>query len=327
MFSMTQKKFLHRPHRSRHVPEEAWGDYPGAILNNWHALADQKGFRVDRRVRDRLHLALECKICGAHTAHKLHTLRTAQPTCLGCQGQSREGKANLVGLELLDRDNDNHQYNLYRLPCGHESLLQNSRVDKLLKHGTVDGRSGFHCPTCYTQQLQSMASDFGWRLVGPDPKRNANYRLLAHKKCGHQQRVATANLVTERFNCGGCGDSWSAAPSALYLMRFRVPEQGRFVKLGYSRNPKSRLRYQLGLAQGVEAELIDVVDMPTGQVALQIEKGLHRELAADHADKVISPEVLKGWINVTSEIYAAELEPVIRRMFEGLEKPKARKPN
>lgn len=322
---MTHMKYLHRPHQSRHVPMEAWGDYPGAILEPWRALADQKGFRVDRRVRDRLHLALECKICGAHTAHKLHTLRTAQPTCLGCQAQSREGKANLVGLELLDRDNDNHQYNLYRLPCGHESLLQNSRVDKLLKHGTVDGRSGFHCPTCYEKKLERIGAGPGWRLVGADPEGNPSYRLWSHQACGHQQRVAIGNVATERFDCGGCGDSWAAAPSMLYLMRFRVPGQGRFVKMGYSRNPRSRLRYQLGLAAGVESELIDVVQMTTGQVALKVEKSLHRALASDHADKVIPSEQLKGWINVTSEIYSAELEPVIRRMFDRLDTPEPHK--
>ncbi len=324
---MPHMKYLHRPHRSRHVPAEAWVDYPGAIKDCWRVLADQKGFRVDRRVRDRLHLALECKICGAHTAHKLHTLRTAQPACLGCQGESRSSKAKQVGFELIKRDEDSPNYNLYQLPCGHQRLLQNARVEKLLKHGPVEGHSGFHCPICHTRRLRAMASTCGWRLVGSDPDRNPNYRLLSHNRCGHEQRVATANLATERFNCGGCGDSWSAAPSALYLMRFRVPGQGRFVKLGYSRNPTSRLRYQLGLAQGVEAELIDMVAMPTGQVALKVEKNLHRALQSGHSDKVISSEHLKSWINVTSEIYAAEMEPVIRRMFDRLEQTALRKPD
>lgn len=313
------KKHLYIPHRSRHVPKEAWVDYSGPIKARWRVLADQKGFRVDRRVRDRLHLALECKMCAAHTAHKLHTLRTAQPACLGCQRDSRNGKAQQVGFELIKRDEDNHKYNLYRLPCGHQKLLQNGHVEKLLKHGPVEGRSGFHCPICFTKQLQTMATNAGWRLVGSDPENNANYRLFAHESCGHQQRVATANLKTARFDCGSCGESWAAAPSGLYLMRFRVPGQGRFVKLGYSRNPGSRLRYQLGLPPEVEAELLDVIDMASGQRALQTEKSLHRQLKSEHPDKVISPEQLKGWINVTSEIYAAELEPVIRRMFDRLE--------
>ena len=65
-------------------------------------------------------------------------------------------------------------------------------------------------------------------------------------------------------------------------MRFGVPGLGWFVKLGYSLNPGSRLRYQLGLRRDVEAELIDEVPMPSGQVALRIEKSLHRQLKADH---------------------------------------------
>lgn len=313
------KKHLYIPHRSRHVPKEAWVDYSGPIKARWRVLADQKGFRIDRRVRDRLHLVLECEVCAAHTAHKRYTVTDAQPRCMGCQEAVRQDQARMVGVELLDRDEDNHKYNLYRLSCGHESLLQTGHVEKVLKQGSAPGRTGFHCPICATQKLQATAAEAGWRLVGPDPEDKANYRLFAHERCGHQQRVATANLKTARFDCGSCGESWAAAPSGLYLMRFRVPGQGRFVKLGYSRNPVSRLRYQLGLPSEVEAELLDVIDMASGQRALQTEKSLHRQLKSEHPDKVISPEQLKGWINVTSEVYAAELAPVIRRMFDRLE--------
>lgn len=108
-------------------------------------------------------------------------------------------------------------------------------------------------------------------------------------------------------------------PSALYLMRFRVPGIGRFVKLGLSRNPEPRLRHQLGLRSDVEADLIHRVDMPSGQVALRVELGLHSQLIVQHPDAVIAREELAAWINGTSEIYAAELEPVIRRLLDEVE--------
>ena len=85
-----------------------------------------------------------------------------------------------------------------------------------------------------------------------------------------------------------------------------------FVKLGYSRNPESRLRYQLGLREDVEAELIDEVPVPSGQVALRMERALHRQLKAEHPEKVIPRDELAAWINVTSEVYTAEAEPIIR---------------
>ncbi|MCV2894993.1 GIY-YIG nuclease family protein [Lentibacter sp. XHP0401] len=322
---MSQNKHLYKPRRSRYVPEDAWIDYPGSILASWHELADRNGFRVDRRVRDHLHLVLECKLCGAHTAHKTHTLRAGQPACGGCQANERERNAKKAGFTLLDRDDAHRHYYYYQLPCGHQTRLQRSRVKRLSKEGPAPGYSGYHCKTCHAEKQRSQAAKWGWTLVGPDPDGSANYRLLAHDMCGHHQRVATGNLKTGRFNCGGCGEKWSAAPSALYMMRFCVPGLGRFVKLGYSRNPDSRLRYQLGLRDDVETELIDELPMPSGQVALAVETGLHLQLRTAHPDAVLAPEVLADWINVTSEVYAEHLEPVIRRMFDELETTDRRK--
>ncbi len=62
--------------------------------------------------------------------------------------------------------------------------------------------------------------------------------------------------------------------------------------------------------------------MPSGQVALRIEGALHRQLKAEHPDKVIPRADLAGWINVTSEIYAAEAERIIRRMLDAVESPR-----
>ncbi len=316
------KKPLHLPRQSRDVAATDWTDQQRPIPAAWHAFAKRKGYRIDRRIRDRSHVALECLACGAHTAHKVYTLRSAQPACGGCQVAQQRGNAAKAGFVLKVRDEAHRHYATYRLPCGHEARLQRGRVAKLAAEGPVPGRDGFHCDICHLENLQQTAADWGWRVIGADPDGSANYRLLEHEACGHRQRVATANLDTGRFNCGGCGECWSAAPSNLYLMRFGVPGLGCFVKLGYSLNPGSRLRSQLGLRRDVEAELIDEVPMPSGQVALRIEKGLHRQLKADHPDKVIPRGELEGWINVTSEIYAAEAEPIIRRLLDEVESPR-----
>lgn len=318
---MTNNKPLYLPRRSRHVAEHEWSDYKRPVPAAWHAIAKRKGYRVDRRIRDRYHVALGCKSCGAQTAHKVYTLRSAQPACGGCQMARLRDNATKVGLTLGERDEAHRHYATYTLPCGHETRLQRGRVDRLAQEGPASGYRGYHCAVCYAEKLQRMAAKWGWRVIGVDPKGSANYRLLAHDPCGHQQRVATANIETGRYNCGGCGECWTAAPSALYMMRFDVPERGRLLKLGYSRNPDSRLRYQLGLRDDVEAELITEVAMPSGQVALRVEKDLHRQLQTSHPDMVVSRADLSGWINVTSEIYTAAAEPIIRRMLDAVESP------
>jgi len=312
------KKQLHIPHRSRNIPMEVWVDYPGKIPPQWQAMAQHKGFRIDRRIRDKDHLVLECLVCEGHTAHHVYNLREAQPACAACQKSRRHSHARKVGFQLLRRD-DTHRHNYhYLLPCGHVRVLQRGQVEKLQREGAKPGRLGHHCPTCHAQKEQSIAARWGWTLLGRDPEENPNYRLLAHDICGHHQRVATANMETGRFNCGKCGEGWVSAPSFLYMMRFRVPGFGHFVKLGYSRNPDSRLRYQLDLRSDVEAELIDKIEMPSGQVALRIERRLHRTLKTDYPTAVVSTTNLANWINVTSEVYIADLEPVIQQILDKL---------
>lgn len=313
-----KKKTLHFTHRSRHLSLADCKDYPRPAEAEWHDFAAQKGFRIVHRVKDRFHLVLECTSCTAHTVHRVFTLRTAQPKCGGCQQNHRLEQAKIAGFELLNRDENNHKYAYYRLPCGHVRHLQIGRADKLAREGTADDADGYHCPICHLARQKSMAAEWGWERAGPDPKGKPNYLLLQHSPCGHRQRVATGNLTTGRFNCGGCGDAWSASPSVLYLMRFRVPKVGRIVKLGYSRNPKSRMRHQLNLRADVKAEIIDEIHMPSGQAALQVEKSLHKILMETYPDHVVARDKLKSWINVTSEIYAAELEPKIRRLLERL---------
>ncbi|WP_324753175.1 GIY-YIG nuclease family protein [Roseovarius sp. Pro17] len=315
-------KPLHLPRRSRDVDESEWTEQKRRIPAAWHTIAERKGYRIDRRVRDKDHVALECHSCGAHTAHKVFTLRSARPACGGCREAQMRGNAAKAGFILVARDEEDRHYATYRLPCGHEARLQLGRLQLLATEGPAPDHDGFHCETCHQERLQQTAAKWGWRVVGPDLDGSANYRQLAHEACGFDQRVAIANLETGRFGCGGCGESWMTAESWVYLMRFGVPGLGGFIKLGYSRNPQSRLRYQLRLRSDVEAELIDEVPMPSGHVALRLEKALHRQLKADHADKVIPRAELTGWINVTSEIYAAEAEPVIRRMLDAIERPR-----
>jgi len=84
---------LHIPHRSRDVPASAWCDYDRPVPPAWAELAARRGFRVDRRVRDRYHLALKCEACGSLTAVKVFALRDAAVRCGGCASRAREQNA------------------------------------------------------------------------------------------------------------------------------------------------------------------------------------------------------------------------------------------
>ena len=76
----------------------------------------------------------------------------------------------------------------------------------------------------------------------------------------------------------GCGKSWTAAPSFLYLFRVLLPNGMRVLKLGFSRNPQSRLQHQLLSGRDLACQVLRVVAMPTGHRANCIEKRLHTRL-------------------------------------------------
>jgi hypothetical protein len=312
---------LYLPRTAQYCNPEDWLTYDRPVPQEWHQMAAEKGFRIARRVRDRLHLALECKTCGAQTAQKVFTLRTAQPACGGCRAGARDQSASAAAFTFLRRDRLDRHYAFYRLPCGHEVRRQIHRVDLIAETDPPEGRKGYHCPVCHTEHLAATAASRGWQLIGPDMKGNVSYRLYGHADngCGHVQRVAIANMETGRFSCEACGECWASAPSAVYLSRFRVPGVGTQVKLGMSRDPVSRHRHQLKLRRGTEVELLTIVPMETGKAALKVEKELHRRMLNTHPDLVTPRTDLADWIGVKSEVYAAEAERLLRRMLEEIE--------
>lgn len=276
------------------------------IPEAWYVLARQKGMTIIARIQDRFHLALACDACGKPSKHKVYSLRVCEPQCPHCLEAEWRVKAEQAGLKLLRRDPDDHAYAFYRAPCGHEIRRQPDRMRQI-----AAGHNGWRCEICHTTQQAAEAEARGWVLIGADPEGKINYRLYQHD-CGHRQRVARANMQTGRFSCANCGECWSAAPSWLYLLRLDLPGHGPVVKLGYSRNPESRMRYQLGMTADLGCELITKIPMTTGHDAICIEKRLHGYLCSTHPHSVIPPEIIANHLNVTSEIYDASLEPIIR---------------
>ena len=308
---------LHVPHRSRHVPVSAWTTYDDEIPQAWQVAAIEKGFIITRRVRDRYHVALECMTCGAETLQKAYVVRTARPQCAACLDHRRQMEAAACGYTLLGRDDTNHKYGSYKLPCGHVVSLQFGRVSRLARDGRVPGRPGSRCPECHTAKIAGLAAKRGWTLVGPDPEGNANYRVFRHQEgCGHEQRIAVANLQSGRFGCARCGEVWSAAPSCIYFMEFVVPDRGTYIKLGYSKNPESRLHWQLGLSRKISSRILHQLAMPTGHQAQKLEKKLHNTVRHRFPDAVVPTSELAGWINVVSEIYRPAILPDILTLLE-----------
>ena len=317
----TPKTTLPAP-KARMVPDlmtdvdEMAPAYAGPIAPHWQAAAKAKGFAITGRIRDRYHLALQCDVCGHVHGARIYTLMSAQPQCPACMIARLDQDAAAAGLAHLGRDAHSRHYSHYRAPCGHSLRRQHEIVRRM-----AAGSTGLRCETCHAATEASEAEKRGWKLLGSDPQGDPNYRLYAHADgCGATQRIARANMQTNRFECSGCGQGWAASQSFLYAMRFTLPTGRGLVKLGYSRDPDSRLLHQLQIDRDMPCEILRRVQMPTGHHAIRVEKRLHARLRGHHPQAVIDPQVYRGKIRVRSEIYDAALTQEVLALLDTVAK-------
>jgi hypothetical protein len=280
--------------------------FTGVILPAWIKMAEAKGFLFVGRVIDRLHFALRCVRCGAMNKVKRYTLMSAKPSCGHCIEQVWANDAASAGLTFLHRDPANRHYGVYRARCGHEYVRQFELIKRVAK-----GKIKIRCELCQPQIEAAEATEREWDLIGADPEGDASYRYYRHTECGFEQRMARANMKTGRHSCGGCGVEWPAAPSFLYVMRFTMENGRELVKFGYSKDPDSRLKYQLRRDPEMPCSILRVLAVPTGHAAIIAEKRIHAELRYYHPAAIVDPSVFAAHIRVKSEIYDGSLTQII----------------
>lgn len=290
-------------------------DYPvhdREIPPLWHEFAEEKGFEITGRVRDKNHLVLRHIECGQQMVSKVFTLRSTLPTCPHCLQRKRRDLCRDAGVTWLGASHRSH-YLRIRLACGHETERQSELLERVRQ-----GRTGIRCDECVGERLKAEAAARDWALIGADPDGRQGYRLYRHD-CGHVQRVAIANMATGRFTCGGCSEGWTRDRSFIYAMRFVLKDGSEAIKVGFSRDPRSRLRHQLITDRDQYAMLIRSIEIPTGRDAIRLEKELHLTLRRLHPEAVLDRSVFAGQVNVVSELYDAEIEAVIMALLDALE--------
>ncbi|MCA0964791.1 GIY-YIG nuclease family protein [Salipiger bermudensis] len=302
------------PHQTPSFPH-SWAKPPVSVLpihDNWQVAAHANGFEIMQRCADPAYVELKCQTCE-RTHEKRHSvILGSTPICPHCVEHRWREDATAAGVKWLGRDPQHRKRGLYRARCGHVVARQFELIKRI-----VAGNCALRCETCQRFTEEAEARTAGWELVGPSPDRGSSYRRYRHR-CGHQQDVARANMQTERVCCGGCGVSWATAPSFIYCMRFILPCGTQAVKLGFSRNPRSRLFHQLMCGPDIHGTLLDQVAIPTGRKAQRIEKRLHRCLEEQHPHAILPYSIYQDHLRVRSEIYHARLEPKILLLLDDL---------
>ncbi|QEU07412.1 hypothetical protein [Paracoccus yeei] len=286
----------------------------GKMHAHWAEAARAKGFDLIARVQDRFRVALRCQTCGGLHVARYFVVMTAQPLCPHCIEARWRATALGAGLTWLGRDPGHRHYGRYDLPCGHESRRQFTFVERVAS-GAVSAR----CETCLVHREEEEALRFGWTRLDRDLQCNANYRLYRHH-CGHKQRVAVANMRWGQCDCAGCGQSWTAKPSFIYLLDIRHPGTRRhYLKLGYSSHPVKRHKHQLGLPKDADVEVLRVVAMPTGHDACAMEKAAHARLKRAHPQALVPHPEYADLMNVVSEIYRPEALSILQATLDRIE--------
>lgn len=280
--------------------------HTGPIKPDWVRTAQAKGFNIVARVIDRLHLALQYQKCNQLSKSRLYTVMSAQPLCPHCTENVWRSDARAAGVAFVRRDHAHRHYGIYRLPCDHEVRRQFAFMKRV-----AAGATDLRCETCHAAREEAEAAEQGWELIGPDPEGDQNYRHYRHSDCGHEQRFARANVQSQRIACGGCSVHWPAAASFIYAMSFTAENGRELVKLGFSRNPWSRLHRQLKVDKEMPCSILRAIPVPTGHQAIRFEKQLHAELKRKHQDLIVEPAAYNGQIRVVSEIYDGSLTDVI----------------
>lgn len=132
--------------------------------------------------------------------------------------------------------------------------------------------------------------------------------------------MTTDQHITSRPRADGNeGDQPSslAAPSALYPLRFELPDGMSVLKLGVARDPQARLEGLLHEAQ-IPTTLLRVVPVASGAQALRIEKRLQARLRRDFPDAVVPKARFAAYLQVSSEVYVEALGPHLHACLDAV---------
>ncbi|MEP4195944.1 MAG: GIY-YIG nuclease family protein [Aliishimia sp.] len=265
------------------------------------------------RAVDRLHVVLECKTCGDATLKRISVVLDDNPECGNCIRKRREAAAAKVGASLLgpDPEGDRH-YGTYQFACGHVDRRQHLRVED-----AAEGGHDLSCETCTTAQRASEAAERGWTLIGPAARNDQSYRRYEHE-CGHKQDVGIGNMRARDVNCAGCGETWTSKPSKIYLFSLMLPNVP-VIKLGYSNNPKFRLRQVQFDPSETRGKLVQEITTETGHDAICLEKAMHRHIKTHRPDLIVERVHFDEHLRTTSEIYHERGRALILALIDAVD--------
>lgn len=184
--------------------------------------------------------------------------------------------------------------------CGHEFFC--------IRHNILAMKK---CATCASIAKTKILSDYGYEIVGyTDTTTKKLFRFIA---CGHERVFYESAALRGNAICHVCNITSTKLKSKLYIMQFETDSGFQFIKFGYGKNTKNRIReYVLR-----DTKFIDVLfelEIETGEKARVIENTIHKELL----DYKLPNDKMRVYLTKTgySECYPLDLFNEIKNRIQ-----------
>ena len=234
--------------------------------------------------------------CGHSKVISGKCVRTGGWRCTECYEEKIKESALNFGFEYIGDSPKGPHYRLCRvIACGH---LKDVQVHDI----TNRPRKGI-CKECIELKHKEEAVLADLELVGMPDNNDPNYRKYRTNCCSTEHDFMVTHVRRNSYTCPACGNSHLDNFSDLYLYKMTNGNLS-WLKLGFSNNVSRRLA-EYDLVEGTSSELLKTTRVPTGRIAIKLEKMLHSKFKQNKLD---STEMRK-YFNVSgfNECYPLEM--------------------
>lgn len=277
--------------------------------------AQERGFTVLGEGTSALFRKVRRDICGhisevRHAAIKKRSEANEDLnfTCEQCYEIRLKEEAEAAGMTYLGKAlHKAGSFRHYKFnKCGHVRDI----------HAPCISIGNFFCSECKEEKYKAEAANAGLTYIGFGTNRSDCKRMYV-LPCGHTKEIRMDHARDGSYLCNTCGDSHYTKPSSIYLLKITTEDSFTWLKLGFARNLAVR-KSNYGLPKGANVELLAVVDVPTGAMAVSKEKSWHKVMKSFRLDSTFMKNYHK--FNGFTECYSVEAEDQILTLIRDLEK-------
>lgn len=147
--------------------------------------------------------------------------------------------------------------------CGHDFVAMPSHLKRMGK-----------CETCIQENYNLKLKSNGYNLI---KMTSVAKGVFSFDACGHERELYLSAALRGNAICNTCNVSTFDIPSKVYLFKFTTEDGYEFLKFGYGKNLKERVREYRPKHCSLTDTLINI-DILTGRQALEIEKAVHAKM-------------------------------------------------